>query len=96
VEQSTNFATIAGLSPNTYTVTVTDANSCTATGNVTVVAGPVCCVLNLSASITQPTCGATDGSITVSALPQATTLTHGVRVAAPLQQIAIWALALIK
>jgi len=63
--------TATGLAPNTYTVTVTDANSCTATGSVTVVAGPVCCVLNLTAAVTQPTCGATDGSITVTASPQA-------------------------
>ena len=63
--------TISGLSPNTYTVTVTDANSCTAAGTVAVVAGPVCCVLNLSATVTQPACGATDGSITVTATPQA-------------------------
>jgi len=68
-QQQTQTAT--GLAPNTYTVTVTDINSCTATGSVTITAGPVCCTLNLSASVTQPSCGATDGSITVTALPQA-------------------------
>lgn len=61
-----NGATINNLPDGNYTVTVTDANGCTATDNATVAAGPPCCVLAISATSTNPTCGANDGSITVT------------------------------
>ena len=66
-----NFS-INGLAPNTYFVTITDALNCSATGNVTVSAGPVCCTWNIIAAITQPSCGANDGSINLTVLPTST------------------------
>lgn len=65
-------AAIANLAPNTYSVTITDAANCTASGNITVAAGPVCCTWNISAAIVQPSCGANDGSINITVLPIAT------------------------
>jgi gliding motility-associated-like protein len=65
-------ASIGNLAPNTYTVTITDAANCSATGSATVTAGPVCCSWNISAAITQPACGANDGSINLTVLPSAT------------------------
>ncbi len=59
-------ANISNLPDGNYTVTVTDANGCTATNNATVVAGPPCCILAITAASTNPTCGGTDGSITVT------------------------------
>ncbi len=56
-------ATAIGLAAGSYTLTVTDANGCTATGSAVVVniAGPT-----LSTSSTDASCGATDGSATVT------------------------------
>lgn len=48
-----------------YSVTVTDANSCTATGN-TQVSQPT--AISVSATTTAPTCGAANGSATASAM----------------------------
>ena len=58
--------TITGLSAGVYTVTVTDANGCTATASTTVNPG-TCQGLSANASSTPTTCnGDTDGTATVS------------------------------
>jgi gliding motility-associated-like protein len=62
-------ASVSNLAPNTYTVTVTDAANCTATGSVTVSDGPNCCTWNISAAIVQPACGVSNGSISLTVLP---------------------------
>jgi gliding motility-associated-like protein len=62
---------ISGLTPNTYSVTITDAGNCSVAGNVVVSAGPVCCTWNISAALTQPSCGVNDGSIDLTVLPVA-------------------------
>ena len=50
----------------TYTVTVTDANACTATNTITLVDPQP---LDATVSFTNPTCnGFTDGTITISAV----------------------------
>lgn len=59
-------ATATGLSPGSYTVTITDASGCSVSGNVTVAVGPVCCILDFTEAITQPTCGGSNGSITIN------------------------------
>ncbi|GAI18601.1 unnamed protein product, partial [marine sediment metagenome] len=53
-----------GLCANTYSVTVTDANDCTATGSI-VVDEPATSI-SLTPSHTDATCGDSDGSATVS------------------------------
>lgn len=57
-------ASISGLTAGTYTVTVTDANGCSTTGNVTIGEGS-----NITATIntTDATCGICDGTATVTA-----------------------------
>ncbi|HRN95549.1 MAG TPA: gliding motility-associated C-terminal domain-containing protein, partial [Chitinophagales bacterium] len=65
-------ASINNLSPGVYKITVTDAANCSATDSVTVSAGPVCCTVNISAAITQPSCGNNDGGINLTILPAAT------------------------
>lgn len=59
-------ANISNLADGSYSVTVTDASGCTATSSTSVAAGPVCCVLAISATSVSPTCGGTNGSITVN------------------------------
>ncbi len=68
---SETVSSISNLSPNTYSVTITDAAGCSATGNVAVSAGPACCTWNISAALAQPSCGANDGSINLTVLPAA-------------------------
>ncbi|MBS1614230.1 MAG: hypothetical protein JST49_15530, partial [Bacteroidetes bacterium] len=58
---------LSGLGPMAITVTVTDAQSCTATDNAVLTAPTNCCTFTLSAAITQPTCGANDGAIVLTA-----------------------------
>ncbi len=54
----------SNLGPGTYTATVTDAGGCTASASVTITEPAP---LVLTQAITQPTCGETDGQITVTA-----------------------------
>ncbi len=56
-------ATAAGLSPGTYTVSVTDANACQVTSTA-VLTQPA--LLSLTPSSTQPTCGNQDGTATIT------------------------------
>ncbi|MGZ4053996.1 MAG: T9SS type A sorting domain-containing protein, partial [Bacteroidia bacterium] len=59
-------ATASGLAANTYTVTVTDANGCTATRPFTITAPPA--ITTTAVSQTNVSCnGGTNGSATVSA-----------------------------
>ena len=57
-------ATGTGLTAGAYTVTVTDANGCTATAGVTITQPPV---LTASTSFTQATCNLSNGTATVTA-----------------------------
>ncbi|GIV33764.1 MAG: hypothetical protein KatS3mg031_1299 [Chitinophagales bacterium] len=60
-----NTALLTGLGVGTYSVTVTDATGCTATGSATVSQPPV---LTFTTSVTPPVCnGGNDGSIAVTA-----------------------------
>ncbi len=58
--------TINNLSPGNYIVSVTDANGCVAVGNITILQGPVCCVLTASVNTQQTDCNAATGSITIT------------------------------
>jgi hypothetical protein len=58
-------ATATGLAPGIYTVTVTDANSCTATATVNITQ-PTAITSSVS-SVTDATCGNNNGSATISA-----------------------------
>ncbi len=57
-------STITGLTAGTYTVTVSDANNCTATA-IVIVAQPSAVVV--TTTVVPATCGATNGSATASA-----------------------------
>lgn len=57
---------LSGLNAMTINVTVTDGQSCTATDNVILTAPTNCCTFTVSAAITQPACGATDGAVTLT------------------------------
>lgn len=57
---------LSGLNAMSIIVTVTDAQQCTATDNATLTAPTNCCTFTVSAAITQPACGATDGAITLT------------------------------
>jgi len=59
-------ATITGLAPGNYSVTVSDTLGCQAVGSVVVPVGPVCCALRSSASATDTRCNTNDGAITVT------------------------------
>jgi gliding motility-associated-like protein len=56
----------AALAPGSYNFSVTDASNCVATGTAIITPGGLCCPLQTSASATAPTCGASDGTITVN------------------------------
>ncbi len=63
-----NMQNITGLAPGTYTVTVTDANGCTATGQATVNDGCLCDgSLAATTSSTDETCAGNDGTASASA-----------------------------
>jgi len=57
---------INNLSPGNYIVSVTDANGCLATGNITVLQGPVCCALFATINVVQSECNAATGSIDIT------------------------------
>ncbi|HXH18809.1 MAG TPA: gliding motility-associated C-terminal domain-containing protein [Chitinophagales bacterium] len=59
-------ATITGLAPGNYSVTITDANNCQATGTTTVQAGQVCCTLTSTATTIDASCSLADGSLTIT------------------------------
>ena len=63
--------TIAGLAPNTYSFTVTDANGCISTVslNAVVNTAPVSPAAPTIGTITQPTCTTPTGSIELTGLP---------------------------
>ncbi|MBN4065937.1 gliding motility-associated C-terminal domain-containing protein [Candidatus Amoebophilus asiaticus] len=56
-------ANISGLGPGSYTLTVRDNNNCSTTGNITIIEPTL---LNISASSTDASCGASDGTASVS------------------------------
>jgi gliding motility-associated-like protein len=62
---------VNNLAPGNYILTVT-SGGCIDTAQVTIAAGPVCCSISLSATVTQPTCGQADGSISITATPSGT------------------------
>lgn len=68
-------ASISGLAPNTYSVTVTDANQCTVTGSASV--NGAGCALTATTTSQNATCGQSNGSATVTAIgnPQTHTVT---------------------
>jgi gliding motility-associated-like protein len=57
---------LANLDAGAISVTVTDGAGCTSNASVTLVAPTNCCALTLSAAITQPTCGQSNGSIAIT------------------------------
>lgn len=59
-------ANITGLSEGVYMVTVTDANGCTAQSSVTISDGCSNCVLAVTASATNTSCGLTNGTATAN------------------------------
>lgn len=62
-------ATVSNLAPGTYNVTVQDGAGCSSTANISVQAGPDCCVLDVDFSYTDPTsCATPDGSVSVNIL----------------------------
>jgi len=60
---------VSNLAPGNYNLTVTDASSCSASATFTITAGPNCCTLSATASLTQPTCAQSNGAIDVTATP---------------------------
>lgn len=54
---------LSGLSAGTYTITVTDANNCTATSSFTVIEPQP---LSIDSTVTNATCGQCDGTATVT------------------------------
>ena len=60
--------TISNIGAGAVSVSVQDAANCTASASATLIA-PDCCSIALSAVVTQPTCGQSDGSISVTPQP---------------------------
>jgi gliding motility-associated-like protein len=62
---------VNNLAPGNYIIAVT-SGGCIDTAQITIAAGPVCCSISLSNTTTQPNCGQSNGSITVTATPAGT------------------------
>ncbi len=58
--------TLTNLPAGTVNVTVADAQGCQANNTATLTAPANCCSFNISAAITQPACGLSDGSIVIT------------------------------
>jgi gliding motility-associated-like protein len=58
--------TLTNLPAGTINVSVVDAQGCTASATATLTAPANCCTFTYSANVTQPACGQTDGSITLT------------------------------
>jgi len=56
----------SNLSPGMYAVNITDSINCSIMDSVEVLVGPNCCLLTMSAIITNATCGNADGSINLT------------------------------
>lgn len=59
--------TLNNLDAMTVDVQVTDGQGCIATDNATLTVPTNCCTFTVSAAITQPSCGVSDGNITLTA-----------------------------
>jgi hypothetical protein len=72
-----NSTTITGLSPNTYSFTVTNTDGCTSpsTGNIEINTQPVTPSVPIVGTITQPDCAVATGSVILSGLPGSGTWT---------------------
>jgi gliding motility-associated-like protein len=57
---------VANLAAGSYILTVVDGAGCRDTAWFSIVAGPLCCNLTLSAALTQPDCGINNGAINVT------------------------------
>jgi len=64
---SVNTQNAQNLAPGTYTVTVTDANGCTATASATVLQPSAAQTLTVASALPTSTCAASDGSLTLAA-----------------------------
>lgn len=64
---------LTNVAAGNYTVTVRDASNCTVSATTTVIAGNACCNIQITAVITQPSCGGSDGSINTTVVSQGTT-----------------------
>ena len=62
-----NNQTVGNLPAGTVNVSVSDAAGCQTSASVTLIAPTNCCTFTVSAAITQPGCGATDGGIVLTA-----------------------------
>jgi gliding motility-associated-like protein len=58
--------TVPNLHAGVINVSVTDAAGCTASASATIIAPANCCTFTVSAAITQPTCGQSDGGIALT------------------------------
>lgn len=57
---------VTNLAAGSYILTVVDGAGCRDTAWFSIVAGPLCCNLTLSAALTQPDCGINNGAINVT------------------------------